>query len=168
MPDQFISLRCSGCGAKLDVYDDMDRFTCRYCETEMVVQRRGGTVALKTVTDAIREVRMGTDKTAAELAITRYEKDLGELYAQAEVLDGQKTTSIGTLFGVGAVVGLAGLTVAVATQATVPGAVFAVGGAICMVVAYLRADPSPELEEIRGKIGELEKLVAAKKRIADS
>lgn len=111
---------------------------------------------------------MGTDKTAAELAITRYEKDLGELYAQAEVLDGQKTTSIGTLFGVGAVVGLAGLTVAVATQATVPGAVFAVGGAICMVVAYLRADPSPELEEIRGKIGELEKLVAAKKRIADS
>jgi hypothetical protein len=110
----------------------------------------------------------GTDKTAAELAITRYEKDLGELHAQAEVLDGQKTRSIGTLFGIGAVVGLAGLSVAVATQAIFPGGISLGVGVVCVVIAYLRADPSPELEEIRRKISELEKLIAAKKRIADS
>jgi hypothetical protein len=134
----------------------------------MVVQRRGGTVALKTVTDAIREVRIGTDKTAAELAIARYEKDLVELYAQAEVLDGQKTTSIGTLFGIGAVIGLAGLSVAAFTQAFFPGGISAGVGVVCVVIAYLRADPSPELVEIRRKIGDLENLIAAKKRIADS
>jgi ribosomal protein S27E len=168
VPDQFISLRCSGCGAKLDVYDDMDRFTCRYCQTEMVVQRRGGTVALKAITDAIHEVRIGTDKTAAELAIARYEKELGELYSQAEVLDGRKTTAIGTLFGIGALIGLAGLSVVAFTQAFVPGGISAGVGIVCVVIAYLRADPSPELVEIRRKISDLEKRVAAKKRIADS
>jgi hypothetical protein len=41
-------------------------------------------------------------------------------------------------------------------------------GVVCVVIAYLRADPSPELVEIRRKIGDLENLIAAKKRIADS
>jgi hypothetical protein len=54
----------------------MDRFACGYCGTEMIVHRRGGTVALKAVTEAIERVRVGTDKTAAELAIARCEKEL--------------------------------------------------------------------------------------------
>jgi predicted RNA-binding Zn-ribbon protein involved in translation (DUF1610 family) len=67
MSDRFINLNCAHCGAKLDVYDDMERFACGYCGTEMIVQRRGGTVALKAVTEAIQKVQIGTDKTAAEL-----------------------------------------------------------------------------------------------------
>ena len=44
MGDSFIKLS-SNCGAKLDVYDDMERFACGYCGTEIFVERRGGTVA---------------------------------------------------------------------------------------------------------------------------
>src|SRR5271168_5637557 len=43
MSERFINLNCVNCGGKLDVYDDMERFTCGYCRTEIVVQRRGGT-----------------------------------------------------------------------------------------------------------------------------
>ncbi|HPT28024.1 MAG TPA: hypothetical protein PLZ95_16515 [Bryobacteraceae bacterium] len=43
----------------------------------MVVQRRGGTVTLAAVTEAIQKVQVGTDRTAAELALIRLEKELG-------------------------------------------------------------------------------------------
>jgi ribosomal protein S27E len=103
MAESFINLNCPNCGAKLDVYDDMDRFTCSHCGTEMVAQRRGGTVALKAVTEAIRRVQVGTDKTAAELAIVRYEKDIAILMSQrAKValkrFKGQGCVVLGCLF----------------------------------------------------------------------
>jgi hypothetical protein len=83
MSEHFINLGCANCGAKLDVYDDMERFACGYCGTEMAVQRRGGTVALKAVTDAIKQVQVGTDKTAAELALARLRQDLAALEARS-------------------------------------------------------------------------------------
>jgi predicted RNA-binding Zn-ribbon protein involved in translation (DUF1610 family) len=83
MPENFINLSCANCGGKLDVYDDMERFACGYCGTEMIVQRRGGTVSLKAVTDAIERVQVGTDKTAAELALVRLRQELAALEAKA-------------------------------------------------------------------------------------
>jgi ribosomal protein S27AE len=49
--DHFVKLKCENCGSGFDVYDDMDRFACGYCGTEMAVQRRGGTIMLQPVTD---------------------------------------------------------------------------------------------------------------------
>jgi ribosomal protein S27E len=63
MSERFIPLRCQSCGGKLDIYDDMERFACGHCGTEMIVLRRGGTVALKVVTGATSEVQAGTDET---------------------------------------------------------------------------------------------------------
>jgi len=77
MPEHFINLSCANCGSKLNVYDDMERFACSYCGTELIVQRRGGTVSLRAVTEAIKRVQIGTDKTAAELAIARYVRTEG-------------------------------------------------------------------------------------------
>ncbi len=79
MADNFILLNCPNCGAKLDIYDDMERFACSYCRSEMIVQRRGGTVALREIQSAIKGVQVGTDRTAAELALVRLEKELHEL-----------------------------------------------------------------------------------------
>lgn len=79
MSDKFVPLSCKSCGAKLEVYSDMERFACGYCGTEMIVQRRGGTVALKGVTEAIQRVQVGTDKTAAELALVRLADEKKEL-----------------------------------------------------------------------------------------
>jgi predicted RNA-binding Zn-ribbon protein involved in translation (DUF1610 family) len=77
-----IPLKCPSCGAKLEISADMDQFACGYCGTELFIQRKGGTVALKPLTDAINKVQVGTDKTAAELAIPRLQEDLKQLYAE--------------------------------------------------------------------------------------
>ncbi len=74
-----LTLKCPGCGAGLDVTPEMDRFACGYCGTEQIVQRQGGTVALKLITDAILQVQSGTDRTAAELAIRRINDEVAAL-----------------------------------------------------------------------------------------
>jgi hypothetical protein len=73
---EFVSLTCPNCGGKLEIYNDMDRFACSFCGGEMLVQRRGGAVSLKTVENAIRRVQVGTDKTAAELALPRLQAEI--------------------------------------------------------------------------------------------
>jgi predicted RNA-binding Zn-ribbon protein involved in translation (DUF1610 family) len=72
------ALECVDCGAKLDISKEMDRFACSYCGTEQIVERRGGTVSLKLLTDAIRKMRIVADKTAAELALTRLKAELAD------------------------------------------------------------------------------------------
>ena len=76
---EVVALRCAGCGAQLEVDADTDNLTCGYCKTPQEVVRRGGTIALKKLGDAISRVQRGTDKTAAELAIPRIERELLEL-----------------------------------------------------------------------------------------
>jgi len=72
----FITLSCPNCGGTLEIYDDIDRFACSFCGSETLIQRRGGTVALKKVETAIRRVQVGTDRTAAELAMPRLHVEL--------------------------------------------------------------------------------------------
>ena len=81
MGDQIrtLTLKCPSCGSGLEVSPDMERFSCGYCGTEQMVQRRGGTVSLKLITAAISKVQVGTDKTAAELALVRLQQELTEL-----------------------------------------------------------------------------------------
>jgi predicted RNA-binding Zn-ribbon protein involved in translation (DUF1610 family) len=50
--ERFVSLECPRCGVRLDVYDDMSRFACGSCGAAAVVQRRGGTIALKAWEEA--------------------------------------------------------------------------------------------------------------------
>ena len=60
MTEGFVSLTRPNCGGKLDVYDDMTRFACGYCKSEVLTVRRGGAVMLKTVTER-HEARGATD-----------------------------------------------------------------------------------------------------------
>jgi DNA-directed RNA polymerase subunit RPC12/RpoP len=73
------SLQCISCGSKLNVSSEMSRFACGYCGAELIVEREGGTVALKSVVDAVAKIQAGTDKTAAELALRRLHGELGQL-----------------------------------------------------------------------------------------
>ena len=57
--------------AKLEVTSDLERFACRYCGHEHMVRRAGGVVSLLAVTEGLKQVQVGVDKTAAELAIRR-------------------------------------------------------------------------------------------------
>jgi ribosomal protein S27E len=79
MTDHFIKLKCENCGADLDVYDDMERFACGYCGTEIAVQRRGGTVVLKSMTQAAKNIAAGADQSSADLALIRLKEEAGGL-----------------------------------------------------------------------------------------
>lgn len=82
--DRFITLKCPSCAGNLDIAEDMDSFACGFCGTKQVVQRRGGTVSLKPIGEAIARVQVGTDRTAAELAIRRLREDLAALEQEWE------------------------------------------------------------------------------------
>ena len=82
-PDfQTITLKCPSCGANLAITPEMDTFACGYCGTQQMVQRNGGTVSLKLIGEAIARVQLGTDRTAAELAIRRLREDLSAVEAE--------------------------------------------------------------------------------------
>lgn len=76
---KIINLKCSGCGAPLEISSNMEDFSCGYCGAAQRVVRRGGTVSLALIGEAIAKVQAGTDKTAAELAIRRLRDDLEAL-----------------------------------------------------------------------------------------
>jgi predicted RNA-binding Zn-ribbon protein involved in translation (DUF1610 family) len=114
MSQRFISLICATCGASLDVCDDIERFACGYCGTSLVVQRRGGAVALRLVAQAIKQVQIGTDKTAAELALVRLRQDRSDLVAKFATAkhgaDPRPGKTIGiAMFGLGAWAAVSGL-----------------------------------------------------------
>jgi DNA-directed RNA polymerase subunit RPC12/RpoP len=72
----FISLNCAKCGGSLEVYDDMERFACGYCGAELLVERRGGTVALQ----------VGTSKASPDLDLLRLKEDARALLTRRELI----------------------------------------------------------------------------------
>lgn len=71
-----ITLKCASCGSNLEINPETDVFACGYCGASQMVKRSGGTISLKLLTNSISKVQIGTDKTAAELAIVRLKEEL--------------------------------------------------------------------------------------------
>lgn len=87
-----LKLSCVNCSAPLEIGADLDRFACGYCGTNQVVQRSGGVIALRRVESAVQAVQRGTDKTAAELAVPRLQRELVEAQqAKAKAVEQAKT-----------------------------------------------------------------------------
>lgn len=81
-----VALKCPSCGAKLEVFNDMHTFACGHCGNAVIAKRRGGTVSL-SLQDAVEAVAANTDRTAAELALQRLEKELAEARMYLERLE---------------------------------------------------------------------------------
>ena len=157
-----VNLKCHSCGAALEIGPTIDRFACSYCGAGMVVERRGGIVALR-LEDAIRQVQIGTDKTAAELAIGRYQRELDELRQKVEAMEADYAKRSGTVAGGGIVALVVGFVVLFKDLAG--GVVLMALGIILCVVGY-RMVPDG-LGTARQKMAQLERAIAAKKAIAD-
>ena len=82
-----ITLKCPSCAANLDITPDITAFACGYCGTQQMVQRRGGSVSLKLIGEAIARVQLGTDRTASELAIRRIREELVAVEAERNRLE---------------------------------------------------------------------------------
>lgn len=79
---EFIRLACPSCGGKLQITNDIERFACAHCGTEILVRRGEGIISLKPVIDEVKGVRRATNHTAAELAIARIQKEIDFLNNQ--------------------------------------------------------------------------------------
>jgi hypothetical protein len=183
MSEHSINLNCANCGAKLDVYDDMEHFSCGYCGTELIVQRRGGTVALKMVTEAIQKVQIGTDRTAAELALVRLNQESARIEEELEKLypNGIKSVSFGRkgcavilagplgLFGVLLIIsgfqGYSGL---------LPGLLMVIGSLIWFISAWTKptsdkiALVEKQILERQAQLVEVKSRIVEQRRIVDS
>ena len=118
---------------------------------------------MKLVQEAIRKVQIGTDKTAAELAITRFQREMNEL--QKSLVEEEKSTSPGFGIGCGGLLVFIGLSLA-STEfglwALIAG-IF-IGGVTIAADRNRRKRSIPVLS----RIGELERLITEKQRISDS
>jgi len=85
--DGTVPLKCSSCGAALQIAPDVEGFSCSYCGGQQIVLRRGGTIALKLVGESVARVQRGTDRTAAELAVRRLKDDLLSLDSKFQESD---------------------------------------------------------------------------------
>ena len=77
-----IRLGCVACGANLEITPSMERLACGHCGTQQIVERSGGAIHLKGIAETLSRVQMGTDKTAAELAIARLTNERQQLQVQ--------------------------------------------------------------------------------------
>ena len=77
-----LNLKCANCGANLEIKLDTADFACGYCGASQVIERSGGTISLRLLTNSISKVQIGTDKTAAELAIRRLKEETIEVNNQ--------------------------------------------------------------------------------------
>lgn len=83
----FVTLSCPNCGGKLEITQDIEKFACSYCGQEQIVKRGRGIISLKPVVDELKEVKVGVDKTASELAINRIVKEINEINEEIEKLN---------------------------------------------------------------------------------
>lgn len=84
-----IKLSCKSCGAKLELTDDIDRFSCAHCGSEWIVNKSGGIVSLKAVEESVKHIEKSSQATAEHTEILaneirkgKIEKRLVDLYQE--------------------------------------------------------------------------------------
>ena len=82
--EDFVTLTCPNCGGKLEITNDIERFACAFCGQEHIVKRGGGIISLKPIANDVRGIKIGVDKTAAELAIVRLTKEINRLIQERD------------------------------------------------------------------------------------
>lgn len=82
-----VALKCPNCSAGLQISLKMSSFACGYCGASQIVERSGGVITLKLLTEAISRVEAGTDKAAAELALIRLKDELRDIETSYEKLE---------------------------------------------------------------------------------
>lgn len=116
---EFFTLSCPSCGAKLQIGNDVDKFACGYCGNEHVVKRSGGIISLAPVVEQLKDVKIGVDKTASELAVRRLRQEIDELKSKRNAIKGEGCLAM--IFSGGGLLslGLAGFILALMVDAWV-------------------------------------------------
>lgn len=173
-----ITIKCETCSSSLDISPEMNKLACGYCGASQIVERKGGTVNLRLVTDAIKKVQIGTDKTAAELALKRlageYEDAHDQLLNYDRKVNQELSNSRRAWVGSGLLGGVIGLIVMTqATETIVFGLIFALAVFIGLVYFGFQFVKKTELESKEGREGlvfqvnNLKAKIAKNRRLVD-
>jgi hypothetical protein len=90
----FVTLTCPTCGSKLKVTKQIHLLACAHCGNEHMVVRDSGTLYLAPLAKDVRQIRVGVDKTAAELAVVRLAKEIEVLETQIRNVEALTADSI--------------------------------------------------------------------------
>jgi hypothetical protein len=153
----FISRNCACCGGSLVVYDDMRRFACGYCGTEIVVQRQGGTVVLKEVSAVSRGELLRANNSAD---LVRLREEFQSLSKRREVMLHDKIERQTWGYGIGAALLLVGFFV-VRSDGFVMGLSVLMAGILTIsktVLTDLR-EFDVKIDVLNGRIEDREKLL---------
>jgi ribosomal protein S27E len=145
--DHFIKLKCENCGSGLDVYDDMDRFACGYCGTEMAVQRRGGTIVLQPVTDAVRKPQLSPDNPSRELTLIHLKEEAETLSKRCEALLSDRAEQKKRGFIIGAALLLVGFVVVRTGFSFIGGLAILLAG--IFTISYVRRHDKTVMQNVR-------------------
>jgi hypothetical protein len=138
-----VSLKCTSCGGSLDVKPDVDELGCGYCGATLLVEREGGSVSFRQIHSAISQVRVGTDKTAAELAIVRLLSEIAETERQMTLVRlrfSKEAENLRAIFAVGGIVAALILTALLLPRSGVAALIAVIGLAIPTVYFFLKAE----------------------------
>lgn len=79
-----LTLSCPTCGSKLKLSSQVHLLVCAHCGNEHMVHRDGGAVFLAPLVQDVQQIRVSTDKTAAELAVVRLTKEIAAIDDELE------------------------------------------------------------------------------------
>ncbi len=140
---KIVALNCAGCGSSLDIKPEMTTFACGYCGVSQVVERSGGTISLNLIGETLQKVQVGTDKTAAELALKRLAKELDETESNFASIHRKKSEEHRTTLNIFGVlwIALVLISILIAASGTLGyllGWLLFFGGSICLGILYSR------------------------------
>jgi predicted RNA-binding Zn-ribbon protein involved in translation (DUF1610 family) len=131
-----VNLKCLNCGANLRIGSSVVEFACEYCGASQIVDRDGGVVALRLLSEKVDRIQDTVDRTAAELAIQGLTDELDDLETNFNRLE-ESTSAQGDLLRQGFFM-LFGLiciiSIGVGTFSSVFGIAVAIAGFIWLAV----------------------------------
>lgn len=86
-----IKLTCPKCGGKLEILSELDWVSCGYCGNELILQRSGGVITVAPIINGLKEVKIGADRAASELAIVRLNGEISDLIRRRNNIDTSQT-----------------------------------------------------------------------------
>ncbi len=94
---EVIAMKCPNCGAALEVTPDLETFACAYCGSAIKVARRGGTISLVRMVQAIGSIKTSTERIAAEMALKRLKHELAGVKAEIAIAESELQMAQGGL-----------------------------------------------------------------------
>jgi len=166
MAERYMPFKCQQCGAEVTVYEHTSRLTCGDCKTEMTVERRHGTIALKVLCGTAHTIR--SEEPAAEIRST------AQLTAQLNALKSESSrvlrrqVTAGIVGGIcGIIFGYVGVSSLLGKDLSISVTMLLCAGGSFWFVRFVMRDSNAAGDAIAKKVKEIEVEIAETQHLND-